>query len=88
MVRQCHACFRVYIGREPVCPYCGHDNGKTKQEIKEEKEAELKKISELRRDERKKARTFEELVRLGEQRGYKNPIGWAYCVLRGRGKKV
>ena len=86
-IRICSACMRAYRGKDRICPYCGHDNGKTRAEIEEEKEAELEQIRELKRDERKKAWTFEQLVELGRSRGYRNPVGWAYCVMRGRERK-
>ena len=82
--RQCKRCMRVYAGNARICPYCGFDNGKTRAQIEIERKAELKQIRELQRDERVKARTFEELVTIGKTRGYKNPVGWAYHVMEGR----
>lgn len=87
-VRQCMQCFRVYPGNARICPYCGHDNGKTKAELQQEKEAQLELITELRRDERKKAWTFEQLVEIGRRRGYKNPAYWAKCVYEGRRRRA
>ena len=39
-VRQCLKCYKVYKGSQPICPYCGNDNGKTREQIKQEKKAE------------------------------------------------
>ena len=43
--------------------------------------AEVKKKSRI---EQGRAQSFEELVKLGKQRGYKNPAFWAAQVIRGR----
>ena len=43
--------------------------------------AEVKKKSRI---EQGRAQSFEELVQLGKQRGYKNPAFWAAQVMRGR----
>jgi superfamily II DNA or RNA helicase len=82
--RQCSACLLVYPGTGRVCPYCGHDNGKTKEQIAVDEKAQLMLVKETQRDERKKAWNFAQLVELGRKRGYKNPVYWAQCVMRGR----
>lgn len=88
LVRECKECFRIYKGNARVCPYCGHDNGVTKKEMREHLDAELKKIEELKKKEKRKeqgrAQTYEELVAIGEERGYKNPRGWAYRIISSR----
>jgi superfamily II DNA or RNA helicase len=84
--RQCHKCLLVYPGTSRICPYCGNDNGKTKAEIEIDEKAELEKVKEVQKDERKKAWNFQQLVELGRRRGYRNPVYWAQCVVRGRGK--
>ena len=86
-VRQCGSCLRVYAGHGRICPYCGFDNGQTRKEIEQDRKASLKQIRALERDERKKAWTFEQLVDIGRRRGYKNPVGWAYYVMKGRERK-
>lgn len=88
--RQCGECFRVYPGHDRICPYCGHDNGKTRAEIKRDKEAELERLTELeKRNDRMaqgRAKTFPQLVELAKQRGYKRPQAWAYRILQARKK--
>lgn len=86
-VRQCGSCLRVYAGHGRICPYCGFDNGQTRKEIEQDRKASLKQIRALERDERKKAWTFEQLVDIGRRRGYKNPVGWAYYVMKGRERR-
>ena len=67
------------------------------REIEAHKEIELARITaeeaqrvaeekkKLRR-EQGRAQSFEELVAIGKQRGYKNPAFWAAQVIRGRGR--
>lgn len=89
-VRECKFCFRVYSPPNRICPYCKHDNGQTKEEIKIQRDKELKEITEMKkkkmRSEQGRAQTYEQLVELGRSRGYNNPSGWAYMVLRNRRK--
>ncbi len=76
MVRTCTECFRVYNGKiGRFCPYCDHDNGKTKAEIKADKEAELIEIKKLQKKQVQKAVTYEDLLKIERERGYKH--GWA-----------
>ena len=87
LVRQCEACYRVYGGIGRVCPYCGHDNGKTRAEIKRDEEAQLELVRKVERRQQGRAQTYEELVKIGYERGYKNPQYWARMVVASRGKK-
>jgi superfamily II DNA or RNA helicase len=91
IVRTCKNCFRVYEGQNRICPYCGHDNGKTQREIELDKKAELQKIEALERKKERmevgKCRDFPSLVELGKKRGYKNPAAWANYILKGRNNK-
>lgn len=80
LARQCAKCFRVYKGVSSICPYCGYDNGKTQRQIKEEERAELERIEKIEKKRRKdevKNKSYEELVKIGYARGYKNPEYWA-----------
>ena len=86
-VRECKQCFRVYKGNARICPYCGHDNGMTKKQLEEKQEAELKEIKKLERIQQGKATSYEQLVLIGKQRGYRNPHAWARYVYYGRLRK-
>lgn len=80
LTRQCRNCFKVYQGTNRICPYCGFDNGKTRKELKEEQKAELERIEKIEKKKRKEEtrnKSYEELVKIGYQRGYKNPEYWA-----------
>lgn len=93
-IRTCPACFMVFQ-TAPKCPFCGEEYPLHPREIQAKQEIELARISEeeaarvneakkAARIEQGRANTFEELVRLGKQRGYKNPAFWAAQVMRGR----
>ena len=95
-IRCCPECFMTFK-TAPVCPYCHAEYPLHPTEIQVHESIELARITaeEMARLEQKKkaarieqgkAQSFEELVRLGRQRGYKNPAFWAAKVLRGRGK--
>ncbi len=80
IARTCGKCFRTYAGNARICPYCKHDNGKTKEEIKADELAELERITEVQKKEKRmevgKARTKEELERIAQERGYSR--GWVW----------
>lgn len=93
-IRCCPECYLTFA-TAPKCPYCGAEYPLHPREIKAHQDIELQRITAeeaLRVAEAKKksrieqgrAATFEELVRLGKQRGYKNPAFWASQVMRGR----
>ena len=93
-IRCCPKCFLTFQ-TAPTCPYCGAPYPLHPREIKAHEEIQLQRITaeEAARleQEKKKARleqgratSFEELVKLGRSRGYKNPAFWAAQVIRGR----
>lgn len=94
VVRMCPQCFKVFQ-TAPVCPYCGAAYPLHPREIKAREEIELARITaeeaaraealrKKARIEQGKAQSFDELVQLAKQRGYKNPSFWASQVIRGR----
>ena len=94
VIKQCDTCFRCYQGKR--CPYCGAIHIPKGRELKQIKDVELQKIETIRREteeqkrrdarwEQGQARTYEDLVKLAKSRGYKNPNGWAYFIMKGRG---
>ena len=93
-IRTCPECFMVFA-TAPKCPFCGTDYPLHPREITMKQEIELARITaeeaervaeakKKSRIEQGRANSFEELVKLGKQRGYKNPAFWATQVLRGR----
>lgn len=87
-VRECKSCFRVYKGTDPICPYCGADNKKTRKQIEADEKAELERVTELKKKQERMAvgmcQDYGALVALAKKRNYVNPEGWAYMILRGR----
>ena len=93
-IRSCPQCFLTFK-TAPVCPYCGAAYPLKPRELKAHEEIELNRITEEEMQKvqaaKKKARiqqgraqSFEELIKLGRERGYKNPAYWAAQVMRGR----
>jgi len=93
-IRSCPECYMVFK-TAPVCPFCGHVYELHPREIKAHEDIELAKITaeqaaeaeRKRKEARKeqgKAQSFEELVKIGKARGYKNAGAWAAMVMRGR----
>lgn len=91
LMRECKKCFRVYAGTDPICPYCGHDNGKTRKQIEQDEKAELERVTEINRKRARMevgmAHTLEELVDIGRKRGYRNPTYWAKAIIMARKNK-
>lgn len=90
----CPACFAAQYSGADRCSYCGHALPIKKREV-EEVDGELVELQRKaavreRKIQQGGARTLEELIELGRQRGYKNPYGWAahlHKARMSRGKK-
>lgn len=93
-IRCCPECYMTFK-TAPICPFCGARYPLHPREIEAHEEIELQRITEeeaarveeLKRKsriEQGRAQSFEELVKLGRSRGYKNPAFWAAQVMRGR----
>lgn len=96
-IRCCPECYLTFK-TAPICPYCGSEYPLHPREIQAHENIEITRITAevaARMEEMKKAarieqgraQNFEELVKLGRQRGYKNPAFWAAKVMRGRKKQ-
>ena len=92
-IRQCEKCFRCFQGNR--CPFCGTEHIPKGRELRQMKDVELKLIEEMQKEEQEQKRraarreqggckTYEELYELAKKRGYKNPAGWAYFIMKGR----
>ncbi len=89
-VRICPECFAA-VRAVPKCLYCGHEFIVKSREV-EEVDGELEEVDSValkvaRKQEQWNAKTFEQLVALGKERGYKNPNRWAYFIHESRKKK-
>ena len=87
LVRECKNCFRVYRGSDRICPYCGYDNGKTKKQLEEDKQAELQEIqSYIKKSNRMQvgmAKSRSELEKIAAERGYNKKWVYVQCKLKG-----
>lgn len=83
-IRQCLKCFKVYKGSNAICPYCGNNNGKTKEQIKQEEQAELERIQKVEKYQRKNeiynCKTYGELVAYAKNKGYKSPRSVGHII--------
>jgi superfamily II DNA or RNA helicase len=86
-VKQCPDCYHVHRPA-PECPRCGHEYptlGRTVEELEGElQEVERARVKQEQRQEQSKARSLEDLVKLGIARKYKNPHFWAKRVHESR----
>ena len=88
LVRVCKECLRTYAGINPICPYCGFDNGKTQNQIKHEEQVELERITAIEKKRKRMEvgmqKTFAGLVEIAKERGY-SP-GW--CLQQAKIKNI
>jgi superfamily II DNA or RNA helicase len=93
-IRQCENCFKCFK-TAPKCPYCGYEYKVKGRELKAIQDVELKKIEAVQREEQEQqkkdarreqgmCKSYQELYELAKRRGYKNPSGWAYFIMKGR----
>lgn len=87
-VKVCTQCFMAQPSQNKTCQSCGFVFTIKEREITEV-EGELSKLDKeklkrKRKQERGSARTLDDLIKLGQQRGYKNPHAWASHVYKAR----
>ena len=89
--RQCPACYGVHAFA-PTCPLCGHEYV-VKAKAPEQVEGELQELTAEqlaaagRRKEQGRAQSLQDLIAIGQSRGYKNPAAWAGHIFAARGRK-
>ena len=92
IIKTCPRCLRSFMPSQMLtgrlCPFCKTYLSLNKKEIliQDKKELALIKKSQLieNRRQRGRCRTFQQLKKLGEEKGYKHPAQWAYHVLKNR----
>ena len=92
-VKICDECFAALPVHSDKCKYCGYEFPKSPREV-EHVEGELVEVDtdssarkKYRRLQQVRAQTEEELVKLGELRGYKRPRLWARHIMKARRQK-
>lgn len=94
IIKTCSQCLRSFISSQMLtgrlCPFCSAYIPLNTREIiiQNEKKLALIKKSQLIENRRRRGhcRTFQQLKKLGEEKGYKHPAQWAYYVLKNRKK--
>lgn len=89
-VRTCPSCFAAFKP-QLLCPVCGtYCAPEPKRELKQI-DGELEELrrgeARDRRREQGRAQTLQELIRIGQARGMRNPVGWAKHVHYARSLK-
>lgn len=92
IIKTCSNCLRSFMSFQMLagrrCPFCNAYIQLNTREIliQDKKELALIKKSQLiaNRRERGRCRSFKQLKKLGEERGYEHPAQWAFHVLKNR----
>lgn len=92
IIKTCPNCLRSFMPSQlltgRLCPFCNEYLPLNNKEIliQDKKELALIKKNQLiaNRRERGRCRSFQQLKKLGEERGYKHPAQWAFFVLKNR----
>ena len=92
IIKTCPNCLRSFIPSQMLtgrlCPFCNTYLPLNTREIQiqDKKDLTLIKKNQLieNRRQRGRCRTFRQLKKLGEEKGYKHPAQWAYYVLKNR----
>ena len=96
LIRTCSQCLRSFMPSQMLpkrlCPFCNAPVPLNVREIQIQNKKELTLIEKNQlienRRQRGRCRTFQQLKKLGEERGYAHPAQWAYYVLKNRKNKI
>lgn len=92
LIKTCPNCLRSFTPNQllpgKLCPFCNAPLPLNAREIQIQQNKELALIKKFQlienRRQRGKCRSFQQLKKLGEERGYAHPAQWAYYVLKNR----
>lgn len=92
LIKTCPNCLRSFIPSQilpnRLCPFCNAPLPLNVREIQIQDKKELALIHKnqliANRRERGRCRSFQQLKKLGEERGYRHPAQWAFYVLKNR----
>ena len=90
-VRTCTVCFAAFRP-QLICPACGAECAPEPRRALKQVDGELQELKRealqrARRRDQGQARTLQQLIQLGQQRGMKNPVAWARHVQHARSLK-
>jgi hypothetical protein len=86
-VKVCPQCFATSASAVQSCRECGHVFAPQERRELQQVDGELQELAVAKRREQGGAQTLDQLIRLGKERGYKNPVAWAKHVLAARQTK-
>ena len=87
-VKVCPQCFATSASAMQVCRECGHVFAPQERRELQQVDGELVEMAaRAKRREQGGAQSLEQLIRLGKERGYKNPVAWARHVYSARSAK-
>jgi superfamily II DNA or RNA helicase len=87
-VKVCPQCFATSASAVQTCRECGHVFAPQERRELQQVDGELVEMAaRAKRREQGGAQTLQQLIALGQQRGYKNPVAWAKHVLAARQTK-
>jgi superfamily II DNA or RNA helicase len=86
-VKVCPVCFATSMSAAQVCRECGHVFAPLEPREIKIVDGELQEIAVTKRREQGTAQSLQDLIALGQSRGYKNPVAWAKYVLAARQTK-
>jgi DNA repair protein RadD len=87
-VKICPACFATSASTVQVCRECGHVFAPQERRELQQVDGELVEMAmRAKRREQGSAQSLQDLIALGQQRGYKNPAAWAKHVFAARQTK-
>jgi superfamily II DNA or RNA helicase len=86
-VKVCPQCFAAMASQAKQCGECGHTFAAEVREL-QQVEGELVEVAAReRKREQGSAQSLQDLIHLGQQRGYKNAVAWAKHVMYARSIK-
>jgi superfamily II DNA or RNA helicase len=87
-VKVCPQCFATSMSAAQVCRECGHVFAPQETRELKQVDGELVEVAAReRKREQGSAQSLQDLIALGQSRGYKNPVAWAKHVLAARQTK-
>jgi hypothetical protein len=89
-VKVCPVCFATSPSAAKACEECGNIFPAPERHELKQVDGELQELAVAacaRKQEQSNAQTLQDLIALGHQRGYKNPVAWAKHVLIARQTK-
>ena len=86
-VKVCPQCFATSISTAQACRECGHIFAPLEQREIKVVDGELREITVSKRREQGTAQSLQDLIALGQSRGYKNAVAWAKHVMYARSQR-